>query len=215
MALEVPASGREIPPEPPAAAGARPGAEGTHAAAADGSAADRRLPDPATAVSPAPGALEAGALEAVALQRADLEACVRLDGLALGGFWTAHQWETELTQPRRPCCGLRRQGELVALACGWLVVDELHITLVAVHPDLRRRGLGRLVLSDLLQRAEGEGTRHATLEVAAANAAAQALYSRCGFRTAGVRRRYYRDGDDALIQWLKLSSITITPSPPA
>jgi [ribosomal protein S18]-alanine N-acetyltransferase len=141
----------------------------------------------------------------VALEPIDLEACVALDRLALGGFWTASQWRTELAEPRRPCCGLRQHDELLALACGWLVVDELHITLVAVHPDRRRLGLGWRVLSALLQRARSEGARHATLEVAGRNAAAQALYNRCGFRTAGVRRRYYRDGDDALIQWLALN----------
>jgi hypothetical protein len=46
--------------------------------------------------------------------------------------------------------------------------------------------------------------QHATLEVAAGNIAAQALYAAAGFRTAGIRRAYYRNGDDALIQWLRL-----------
>lgn len=146
----------------------------------------------------------ATALESVWLQPADLKACLALDGIALGGFWTADQWRTELAEPGRPCCGLRGSAQLLAVACGWLVVDELHITLVAVHPDWRRRGLGRRVLSALLQRARSAGACHATLEVAAGNGAAQSLYSRCGFRTAGVRRRYYRDGDDALVQWTSL-----------
>mgnify|MGYP003330789341 CR=1 FL=1 len=56
----------------------------------------------------------------------------------------------------------------------------------------------------LLQEAAGQGAQHATLEVAASNEAAQALYAAAGFRTAGVRRAYYRNGDDALIQWMRL-----------
>ncbi len=141
---------------------------------------------------------------AAVLGPADLEACLALDGLALNGLWTRSQWSTELEDPRRPCLGLRIEGALIAVACGWLVADELHITAVAVHPQQRRRGLGAQVLQALLREASSQGALHATLEVAAANQAAQALYTAAGFRTAGVRRAYYRNGDDALVQWLRL-----------
>ena len=141
---------------------------------------------------------------AAVLGPADLEACLALDGLALNGLWTRSQWSTELEDPRRPCLGLRMEGALIAVACGWLVADELHITAVAVHPQQRRRGLGAQVLQALLREASSQGALHATLEVAAANQAAQALYTAAGFRTAGVRRAYYRNGDDALVQWLRL-----------
>jgi len=134
----------------------------------------------------------------------DLEACHRLDQLALGGLWTREQWARELEEARRPCLGLRHGTDLVALACGWLVVDELHITAVAVDPARRRQGLGQRVLQDLINAGQRLGARHATLEVAAGNAAARALYARQGFAIAGVRRRYYRNGDDALIQWLRV-----------
>jgi ribosomal-protein-alanine N-acetyltransferase len=133
-----------------------------------------------------------------------LEACLELDGAALGGFWNRQQWHTELVEPRRPCLGLWLGQHLQALACGWLVVDELHITAVAVRPQQRRRGLGRRVLAALLLEGSAQGAAHATLEVAADNSAAQALYATAGFQTAGIRRAYYRNGQDALIQWLKL-----------
>ena len=94
----------------------------------------------------------------------------------------------------------------MAVACGWLVVDELHITVVAVDPDERRRGHGRCLLSALLQRARQDGAAHATLEVSDDNIAALALYNRLGFQTAGRREGYYRDGSDALIQWCRLST---------
>jgi ribosomal-protein-alanine N-acetyltransferase len=134
-----------------------------------------------------------------------LQAVLSLDQAALGGLWSEGQWQTELADPRRPGFGLWQGGQLLAMACGWLVVDELHITVVAVDPTQRRLGLGRQVLGDLLQQARAEGARHATLEVAAVNTAAVALYAQMGFAQAGVRRAYYRNGDDALIQWLHLS----------
>lgn len=135
-----------------------------------------------------------------------LEACLALDAAALGGLWSRAQWQRELEEPGRPAVGLWQQGQLVAMACGWLIVDELHITLVAVAPERRRQGLGRQVLEALLRRAQADGASRATLEVAAANGAARALYGACGFRQAGVRRGYYRNGDDALIQWVNLAA---------
>ena len=135
-----------------------------------------------------------------------LEACVALDAAALGGLWSREQLRLELEAAGRPGAGLWQQGQLVAMACGWLVVDELHITLVAVAPERRRQGLGRRVLEDLLRRGRAGGASRATLEVAAANGAALALYGACGFRQAGVRRGYYRNGDDALIQWVNLTA---------
>lgn len=138
------------------------------------------------------------------LTPADLEACLALDATALGGLWSARQWQTELAAVERPGLGLWQEQRLVGLACGWLVVDELHITVVAVHPAHRRGGLGRRVLEALLAEAVGRGAHHATLEVAADNGAAQALYGALGFQTAGVRRRYYRNGQDALIQWRRI-----------
>ncbi len=140
------------------------------------------------------------------LKPVDLEACLALDNLALGGLWTPAQWQRELEDDRRPGLGLWRRGELQAMASGWLVVDELHITLVAVAPDQRRQGLGRLVLAGLLAAGRQGGAERATLEVASRNGAARALYGDCGFRDAGIRRGYYRNGDDALIQWLKLEA---------
>jgi ribosomal-protein-alanine N-acetyltransferase len=134
-----------------------------------------------------------------------LAACLGLDERALNGFWTLQQWRRELEDPRRLCLGLVKNQRLLGVACGWLVVDELHITVVAVDPDERQRGHGHCLLLALLQRARQNGAAHATLEVSDDNIAALALYNRAGFRTAGRREGYYRDGSDALIQWCRLT----------
>lgn len=136
----------------------------------------------------------------------DLEDCLSLDRLSLGGLWSAQQWRTELQEPDRPVVGLRQGQLLLAMASGWLVLDELHITAVAVRPEYLRQGFGRMVLGLLLQRGYDLGARRATLEVERANTAARALYDGFGFQEAGVRRAYYRNGEDALIQWLNLAT---------
>ncbi|MFM9101706.1 MAG: GNAT family N-acetyltransferase [Cyanobium sp.] len=135
---------------------------------------------------------------------AALQACRARDGLGLGGLWSSRQWRTELADPQRPGLGLMQGGCLLAMACAWLIVDELHITLVAVDPAHRRRGLAGGLLRSLLQRGRELGAARATLEVGSGNRAALALYRAVGFRTTGVRRHYYSNGDDALIQWLEL-----------
>ena len=147
------------------------------------------------------------------LQEADLQACLSLDAASLGGLWSAEQWRRELEDDLRPGIGLHRDGALLAMACAALVLDELHITLVAVDPRHRRQGLGRSVLAELLSRGRALGAERATLEVSADNPAAQALYAASGFRTAGVRRRYYRDGSDALIQWARLDENVSSTEP--
>ncbi len=133
-----------------------------------------------------------------------LTPCLALDQAALGGLWSEAQWSRELADLKRPGLGFWRGQQLIALACGLLVLDELQITAVAVAPEHRRQGLGRQILHYLLNEAHGQGARQATLEVAADNTAALALYGQLGFSTAGIRRSYYRNGSDALIQWVAI-----------
>ncbi|MEB3316590.1 MAG: ribosomal protein S18-alanine N-acetyltransferase [Cyanobacteriota bacterium] len=130
--------------------------------------------------------------------------CLLLDRLALGGLWTAEQWERELSEAQRPVLGWRQGRRLLAVASAWIVVDELQITAVAVDPEHRRQGLARQLLEAMLRLGREAGAGRATLEVSSANKAAQALYAGLGFQEVAVRRGYYRNGDDALIQWRKL-----------
>jgi len=84
----------------------------------------------------------------------------------------------------------------------WLTVDEGHITTIASAPEVRRRGVGELVLNGLIDAAGDLGANHLTLEVRVSNTPAQALYLKYGFEARGTRRRYYTDNnEDALIMW--------------
>ena len=132
--------------------------------------------------------------------------CLALDRSALQGLWTKEQWRRELEDPRRLCLGWTEAKILLGVACGWLVADELHITLIAVDPSVRRRGHGKRLLSALLQQARQQGAIHATLEVRSNNLAAIALYANGGFQSAGTRFKYYSDGSDALIQWCRINA---------
>ena len=93
-------------------------------------------------------------------------------------------------------------ASIVGFAGLWLMVDEAHITTIAMHPDSRRQGLGELMLASLIDISYDIGAKWVTLEVRVSNYAAQNLYRKYGFREAGLRHRYYSDNqEDALIMW--------------
>jgi ribosomal-protein-alanine N-acetyltransferase len=105
--------------------------------------------------------------------------------------------------PARSAPGLSGPlASTIGFAGLWLMVDEAHITTIALHPRYRGRGLGELMLSSLIQIAYNISARSVTLEVRVTNHVAQNLYRKYGFQEAGVRRRYYSDNnEDALIMW--------------
>lgn len=91
---------------------------------------------------------------------------------------------------------------IVGFAGLWLMVDEAHVTTIAMHPNFRRRGLGEYMLASLIEIAYDIGAKWVTLEVRVTNYNAQNLYHKYGFREAGLRHRYYSDNqEDALIMW--------------
>ncbi len=84
----------------------------------------------------------------------------------------------------------------------WLMVDEAHVTSVAVRPEFRGRGLGQLLMLTLFDIAQQRDARWVTLEVRHSNTGAQNLYKKLGFHEAGVRPRYYTDNnEDAVVMW--------------
>ncbi len=91
-------------------------------------------------------------------------------------------------------------GNIIGFAGAWIVLDEAHITNIAVKEPCRGRGIGRRLTMGLLQYASNLGVVYATLEVRRSNEKAQKLYQSLGFEYVGVRKRYYEDnGEDAFL----------------
>ncbi len=106
--------------------------------------------------------------------------------------------------PSRPVVSTASPGlaSIIGFAGLWLMVDEAHITTIAIHPDYRGKGLGEFELVSLIDIAYQIGAKWVTLEVRVSNYVAQNLYRKYGFREAGMRHRYYSDNqEDALIMW--------------
>ncbi|WP_026734189.1 ribosomal protein S18-alanine N-acetyltransferase [Fischerella sp. PCC 9605] len=145
-------------------------------------------------------------LELKLITTPDLNAVLELDMACFGGFWTLEAYQRELDSPNSVLLGLFAPFsplELLAMGCYWSILEEAHITILAVQPQYQGQGLGQAMLYSLLKTAHDRGLERATLEVRVSNQAAISLYQKFGFKTAGRRRRYYKDNDeDALILWL-------------
>jgi [ribosomal protein S18]-alanine N-acetyltransferase len=142
----------------------------------------------------------AAAVEIRRLTFADLPQVVAIERRAFTTPWSLAMFVLELSKPSGICLAAELDGELV----GYLVCSRYdtvwHLMNIAVEPERRRRGIGSALLTVLLERVGDDA--QVTLEVRQSNQGAVVLYERFGFRSAGVRRRYYADnGEDAVIMW--------------
>jgi len=132
---------------------------------------------------------------------ADLREVAVIERVSFSAPWPTSAYTTELTTNRLArYVGARIGGALVGFGGIWLMVDEAHITTMAVLPENRRSGVATALLLELLQEARRGGARVATLDVRVSNNEAQRLYRSFGFVEVGRRIRYYDDnGEDALV----------------
>jgi len=131
----------------------------------------------------------------------DVASVLEIERLSFSSPWPAYAFEQELTANRLARYLVARRGEQVVGFSGlWLMVDEAHITTFGVHPDHRRRGIGRRLLLRLAELAGELRASRMTLEVRVGNVPAQELYRSFGFAISGRRIAYYSDdGEDALV----------------
>ena len=138
------------------------------------------------------------------LMEADLTAVAALEEASDLPRRSLDAQRRELADERTRGLVLEAGGEVVGVGSLWLAPDEAHITSLAVAGEARRRGHGRRLVTALVALAGSLGLEAVTLEVRASNGAARALYAGCGFEEVGERRRYYPDGEDAVIMTLAL-----------
>ncbi|MFH1074617.1 MAG: ribosomal protein S18-alanine N-acetyltransferase [Candidatus Firestonebacteria bacterium] len=97
----------------------------------------------------------------------------------------------------------RKDNLLVGYGGFWLLQDEMNIVNIAVHPEYRKKGLGKALLKHLLAEGVKEGAKIATLDVRETNTAARCLYESAGFIMIAVRNKYYSDNrENAVVMWL-------------
>ncbi|MBI1734908.1 MAG: ribosomal protein S18-alanine N-acetyltransferase [Candidatus Rokubacteria bacterium] len=140
----------------------------------------------------------------------DLDEVVAIERASFTLPWSRGAFLYEMEQNRvARCFVVREDARVVGYVCVWEIGDEVHITNIAVHPDCRQRGIGRMLLSTVLDDARGRRLRIVGLEVRPSNREALPLYESFGFKVVGRRKGYYYDtGEDALVMELKLEEAT-------
>jgi [ribosomal protein S18]-alanine N-acetyltransferase len=130
----------------------------------------------------------------------DIPAVVELDKMSFSLPWPERSFRFELTDnPASRCWVAEVDGRVVGMIVLWLLVEEAHVATLATHPDLRRQGIAKKLLSHALRYLIDEGAQTSFLEVRASNIAAQEMYRRFGYEESGRRRRYYKDNDEDAI----------------
>lgn len=137
----------------------------------------------------------------------DLDQVLEVERSSFSTPWTKEAFYRELTQNRLACYLVAlADGRVIAYAGTWLIMDEAHVTNVAVHPAFRGRKVGELIMRSLMLLARSRGALRMTLEVRKSNRVAQNLYRKLGFTIQGCRPQYYADNqEDALIMWADLN----------
>lgn len=137
----------------------------------------------------------------------DIDAVLAVEEASFSAPWSREAFENEMTINQFAKYLLLEVDDTVAGYCGlWLVMDEAHITNVAVVPELRGRKLGEKLMVKVMDMLRDEGVTMMTLEVRVSNHIAQSLYEKLGFSRGGIRKNYYSDnGEDALVMWVKLN----------
>lgn len=120
--------------------------------------------------------------------------------------WSREAFINELTKNQFAVYLVVEVNERVVGYCGvWIVVDEAHITNVAVLPGYRGMGFGEAIMKKLMETARGMGAKTMTLEVRVSNNVAQSLYRKLGFQDGALRKNYYTDTmEDALVMWVNI-----------
>lgn len=140
------------------------------------------------------------------MQVDDLPKVIELENLCFTVPWSHQSFYAELTQNMfARYLVIEMDNKIISYGGMWIIVDEAHVTNVAVHPDYRGRKLGELMMRQLMELARGLHAVRMTLEVRPSNDVARALYYKLGFIDTGVRPGYYSDNnEDAIIMWAEL-----------
>ena len=127
----------------------------------------------------------------------DVDAVAAIEEATFARPWSWESFRQELTRNAvARYLVAEENGEILGYAGAWVILDESHITNIAVREDARGRGLGKKLTAELLQVLSNLGACYATLEMRVSNLRAQNLYKSLGFISVGKRKRYYEDNNE-------------------
>lgn len=137
----------------------------------------------------------------------DVEQVFEIEKLSFTLPWTKDSFYYEMTTNENAYYVVAETEQGVVGYCGmWLVLDEAHITNIAILPDERGKKLGERLMRAAMDTAKGQGAVLMTLEARVSNEPALNLYRKLGFKNGGIRKRYYTDNfEDAIVMWVNFN----------
>ena len=138
------------------------------------------------------------------MKKEDIESVVRIEEEAYGKHhWAKSSFYDEMSNNLAKYYTAKLfNGEIVGYAGTWHIIDEGHITTIAVRNDYLRNHIGEAIIQKIIDDCYKNKIKYLTLEVRASNIPAIKLYEKYGFQSLGTRKGYYQDNDeDALIMW--------------
>ena len=137
------------------------------------------------------------------MKEADLEDILEMERECFATPWSRESFEMEFKNKFARYVVAEIDGKVVGYGGLWLIIDEAHITNIAVREEYRKMDVGSHILSGLVAISLKRDIKSMTLEVRASNVAAIRLYEKYDFKEAGIRPKYYSDNnEDAIIMWL-------------
>ncbi|HDX9591156.1 TPA: ribosomal protein S18-alanine N-acetyltransferase [Bacillus pseudomycoides] len=140
------------------------------------------------------------------MKEKDIPQIVAIEEASFATPWTAEAFERELNMNEYAHYVVLETEEGIMGYCGlWMILDESHITNIAILPKYRGLKLGEALLQEVINKARAFGAKTMTLEVRVSNEVAKKLYRKFGFQNGGIRKRYYTDNyEDGLVMWVNL-----------
>lgn len=140
------------------------------------------------------------------MKEEDIDQILEVEHASFTTPWSREAFYNEIYNNKFAVYFVLEEDQKILGYCGaWIVIDEAHVTNVAVLPEYRGRKLGESLLRKMMSEAKDMGARSMTLEVRVTNHVAQSLYRKLGFQNGGIRKNYYSDNqEDALVMWVKL-----------
>lgn len=140
------------------------------------------------------------------MKEEDIDQVLVIEHASFSTPWSKEAFYNELHKNRFALyLVLEDQGKVVGYCGTWIVIDEAHITNVAMLPEYRGKGLGEAIMKKLIEVAKEKGVITMTLEVRVSNHVAQSLYRKLGFQDGGLRKNYYTDNqEDGLVMWVNI-----------
>ncbi len=138
------------------------------------------------------------------MQKQDIDGIIAIEAATYGDHhWSKDSFYSELNNNlARYYCAFDENDNLMGYVGSWFVIDEAHVTNLAVSPDFRRKHVGECLLRTVIENCYKEKVKYLTLEVRIGNTPAIGLYEKYSFKSLGTRKGYYQDNnEDALIMW--------------